>query len=308
MPGRCEPGTGEINYPAVARALAEAGYTGVVGLEAFASGDDDRGAGAVPGGVHPRLRRRARRTSLDQRRSRSAATTRGVPGSSMRLTRSSMATEPKQVDALADAGELDQVEPGDLRVVVADHADVVGHAEARGTRRRPSHPPRPGRWRPRPRSGVGTSRAILEAGLLARPRGRRRRDDLARLEPELVHHRRGRPWRGPWPSGCAAGDVHDVAVAQRGEVLEDQVRAAWCSSVVTTSTPAMRRRRDRSRTVGQEVGEAAQLLGRHQRAEQGQPGHPVLEEGPDQRGLLGGRAGAGRHQQVEAGLLGRGRE
>ena len=41
VPGRCEPGTGEINYPAVARALAEAGYTGVVGLEAFASGDDD---------------------------------------------------------------------------------------------------------------------------------------------------------------------------------------------------------------------------------------------------------------------------
>ena len=42
VPGRCEPGTGEINYPAVARALAEAGYAGVVGLEAFASGDDDQ--------------------------------------------------------------------------------------------------------------------------------------------------------------------------------------------------------------------------------------------------------------------------
>jgi hydroxypyruvate isomerase len=42
VPGRCEPGTGEINYPVVARALAEAGYAGVVGLEAFASGDDDR--------------------------------------------------------------------------------------------------------------------------------------------------------------------------------------------------------------------------------------------------------------------------
>ena len=37
-PGRCEPGTGEINYPAVARALIEMGYAGVVGLEAFASG------------------------------------------------------------------------------------------------------------------------------------------------------------------------------------------------------------------------------------------------------------------------------
>lgn len=41
VPGRCEPGTGEIRYPAVARALEEAGYTGVVALEAFASGDPD---------------------------------------------------------------------------------------------------------------------------------------------------------------------------------------------------------------------------------------------------------------------------
>ena len=40
VPGRCEPGTGEINYPAVARALAAAGFRGTVGLEAFASGDD----------------------------------------------------------------------------------------------------------------------------------------------------------------------------------------------------------------------------------------------------------------------------
>jgi len=39
VPGRCEPGTGEINYPAIARALREVGYTGVVGLEAWASTD-----------------------------------------------------------------------------------------------------------------------------------------------------------------------------------------------------------------------------------------------------------------------------
>jgi hydroxypyruvate isomerase len=39
VPGRCEPGTGEINYPAVAKALDEAGYTGTIGLEAWASGD-----------------------------------------------------------------------------------------------------------------------------------------------------------------------------------------------------------------------------------------------------------------------------
>ena len=41
VPGRCEPGTGEISYPAVARALKQMGYDGVVGLEAFASGDSE---------------------------------------------------------------------------------------------------------------------------------------------------------------------------------------------------------------------------------------------------------------------------
>ncbi len=40
VPGRCEPGTGEINYAAVAQALAAAGYDGTVGMEAWASGDD----------------------------------------------------------------------------------------------------------------------------------------------------------------------------------------------------------------------------------------------------------------------------
>ncbi|MDO4718048.1 MAG: TIM barrel protein [Propionibacteriaceae bacterium] len=39
VPGRCEPGTGEINYPAVAAALKEAGYSGVVAMEAFARSD-----------------------------------------------------------------------------------------------------------------------------------------------------------------------------------------------------------------------------------------------------------------------------
>ncbi len=42
VPGRREPGTGEINYPAVAAALDRLGYTGVVGLEAWASGDSVR--------------------------------------------------------------------------------------------------------------------------------------------------------------------------------------------------------------------------------------------------------------------------
>ncbi len=40
-PGRCEPGTGEINYPGIARALHALGYRGPVAMEAFASGDSD---------------------------------------------------------------------------------------------------------------------------------------------------------------------------------------------------------------------------------------------------------------------------
>ena len=55
VPGRCEPGTGEINYPAIARALRDIGFTGTVGMEAWASAADSgqrRGAGRLP----PRLR------------------------------------------------------------------------------------------------------------------------------------------------------------------------------------------------------------------------------------------------------------
>ncbi|MDR6178843.1 hydroxypyruvate isomerase [Pseudomonas sp. SORGH_AS 211] len=43
VPGRFEPGTGEIHYPAIARALARLGYRGVVGLEGWAAeGDTER--------------------------------------------------------------------------------------------------------------------------------------------------------------------------------------------------------------------------------------------------------------------------
>jgi hydroxypyruvate isomerase len=41
VPGRCEPGTGEIAYPAIARALRQMGFAGTIGLEAFASSDSD---------------------------------------------------------------------------------------------------------------------------------------------------------------------------------------------------------------------------------------------------------------------------
>ena len=39
VPGRCEPGTGEINYAGVARALDQMGYRGPVGMEAWAKGE-----------------------------------------------------------------------------------------------------------------------------------------------------------------------------------------------------------------------------------------------------------------------------
>jgi hydroxypyruvate isomerase len=41
VPGRCEPGTGEIAYPMVATALQDMGYTGTIGLEGFARGDPE---------------------------------------------------------------------------------------------------------------------------------------------------------------------------------------------------------------------------------------------------------------------------
>lgn len=41
VPGRCEPGTGEINYAGIARALQAMGWSGTVGLEAWPSGDSE---------------------------------------------------------------------------------------------------------------------------------------------------------------------------------------------------------------------------------------------------------------------------
>ena len=40
-PGRFEPGTGEVNYRSVALALKKMGYSGAVGMEAFAIGDEE---------------------------------------------------------------------------------------------------------------------------------------------------------------------------------------------------------------------------------------------------------------------------
>jgi len=45
VPGRFEPGAGEVNYAAVASALKQADYTGVIGMEAAASGGDSIIAG-----------------------------------------------------------------------------------------------------------------------------------------------------------------------------------------------------------------------------------------------------------------------
>lgn len=40
-PGRFEPGTGEMNWPVIARALADMGYDGPVGYEGFAKNDPE---------------------------------------------------------------------------------------------------------------------------------------------------------------------------------------------------------------------------------------------------------------------------
>lgn len=40
-PGRCEPGTGEINYAGVAKALNGMGYSGPVAMEAFSKGKEE---------------------------------------------------------------------------------------------------------------------------------------------------------------------------------------------------------------------------------------------------------------------------
>ncbi len=40
-PGRCEPGTGEMNWPIIARALRDMGYDGPVGMEAYAKDDPE---------------------------------------------------------------------------------------------------------------------------------------------------------------------------------------------------------------------------------------------------------------------------
>ncbi len=45
-PGRFEPGTGEMNYKAIAAALVKMGYDGPVGLESYAAGEAEAALGA----------------------------------------------------------------------------------------------------------------------------------------------------------------------------------------------------------------------------------------------------------------------
>ncbi len=46
VPGRLEPGTGEVNWPGVARALVAMGYAGPITQEAYASGTPEAALGA----------------------------------------------------------------------------------------------------------------------------------------------------------------------------------------------------------------------------------------------------------------------
>lgn len=48
VPGRHEPGTGEINYPAIFAALEQLGYAGYIGLEYNPSGDTDQTLAWLP--------------------------------------------------------------------------------------------------------------------------------------------------------------------------------------------------------------------------------------------------------------------
>lgn len=48
VPGRHEPGTGEINYPAIFAALDQLGYAGYIGLEYHPSGDTDQSLAWLP--------------------------------------------------------------------------------------------------------------------------------------------------------------------------------------------------------------------------------------------------------------------
>jgi len=50
VPGRAQPGTGEISYRTIARALADMGYRGNIGMEAFAWGPDGPQDTTVPAG------------------------------------------------------------------------------------------------------------------------------------------------------------------------------------------------------------------------------------------------------------------
>ena len=52
VPGRCEPGTGEINYPHLGNALREAGYEGSRGPRGLGVDGQRPGAGTLPAGVH----------------------------------------------------------------------------------------------------------------------------------------------------------------------------------------------------------------------------------------------------------------
>ena len=47
LPGRHEPGTGEINYKKVLRHLEACGYTGRVGYELFPSSDTKTAVAAI---------------------------------------------------------------------------------------------------------------------------------------------------------------------------------------------------------------------------------------------------------------------
>ena len=47
VPGRCEPGTGELNYRKIFSAIKDAGYTGFVGFELLPAGENRTAVEAI---------------------------------------------------------------------------------------------------------------------------------------------------------------------------------------------------------------------------------------------------------------------
>ena len=126
VPGRCEPGTGEINFAAIAAALEDMGYRGTVGLEAYASGDDNVALerfSAVFGAGTLGTRGLASRAHLD----RHAEVGRAVEGFEHGRLGDRVGTAERRLPAPGDGGRDGvELDPVDVVVGVGEAQGAVG--------------------------------------------------------------------------------------------------------------------------------------------------------------------------------------